>query len=300
MKKNALIILTIALLLVGLTPIAALCDEQSEASFYLWRMINEARVHPLQTIQVQGIDEQQARQALGDDAWMLDEGLPPVAWNEALYQAAAGHNRDMVEQLYYSSTGLDGGTVADRVAAQGYEAVVAGELLGVMAFDAVIAPLEAARLLFENWLLDELSPVNTSPRHIFSRDFTEAGFSFNAAVLALGADLLHNVYVAVIDFARPREPRVFLLGNVFQDVNGDGQWNYGEGRPGVGMSFQAVGSGESGNMLSGLFGAYQVEISGFYCTVRVLDAQGQPVVQKMTNGMPLGREESVLFDFVLQ
>jgi len=297
MKK---ILAILILLFIALSPAAAFSDEQPQASMYLWRLINEARVHPLQVIQDQGIDEELARQALGDDAWMLDQGLPPLAWNDALYQAAAGHNQDMVAQLYYSSTGLDGSSVDVRVAAQGYEAVDSDELLGVMAFDAVIEPLEAARMLFENWLADELNPANASARRIFSRVFTEAGFSFNAAVLDLGADLPPNVYVAVIDFARPQEPRVFLLGNLFQDVNGDGHWTFGEGRSGVRMSFQGVGSGVAGFMDSGLFGAYQVEISAFYCTVSVLDDQGQSVLKRMISGMPLGRENNELFDFCLQ
>ena len=297
MKK---ILAILILLLIGLPPAAVFGDEQPEASMYLWRMINEARVYPLRTIESLGIDEEAARQALGDDAWILEQGLPPLAWNDSLFQVAADHNQDMVAQLYYSSTGLDGGSIADRITAQGYDAVGSDELLGIMAFDAVIEPLEAARMLFENWLADELNPANTSARRIFSRDFTELGCSFNAAVLDLGENLPHNVYVAVINFARPVELRVFLLGNVFRDVNGDGRWNYGEGRPGVGMIIQGVGSGEVGPMGSGILGAYQVEISGFYCTVSILDGQGQPVLKRMINGMALGRETNEFFDFSLQ
>jgi hypothetical protein len=300
MKKIVLTILTIALLLVGLTPVAAFCDEQPEASMYLWRLINEARVYPLRTIESLGIDEEAARQALGEDAWMLDQGLPPVAWNDSLYQAAAGHNQDMVEQLYYCSTGLDGSSVADRVAAREYEAVAAGELLGVMAFDAVIAPLEAARLLFENWLEDELNPANTSVRRIFSRDFSEAGFSFNAAVLDLGEDLPHNVYVAVVDFGRPQVPGVYLIGNVYQDANQDGFWEPGEGRPGVGMVLRDMVRGNTVSFISGVQGAYQVAVSGIFFTVGIADAQGMPVRADSISGAAFGWRENRLVDFHLQ
>ncbi len=297
MKK---ILAIFILLLISLSSAAAFGDEQPQASMYLWRLINEARVYPLRTIGSLGIDEETARLALGDDAWMFDQGLPPLAWNDALFQAATGHNQDMVAQLHYSSTGLDGSSVANRIAVEGYDAVAAGELLGLMAFPNYMEPLETAEMVFQCWLMDELSIGYQGDRRIFSRDFTELGCSFNAAVLELGEAIPHNVYVAVIDFACPQEPRVFLLGNVFQDVNGDGRWNYGEGRPGVGMSFQGVGGGEAGIMDSGVFGAYQVEISGFYCTVSVLDDQGQPVLKRMINGMALGRENNEFFDFSLQ
>ncbi len=263
---------------------------------YLWRMINEARVSPLQTIQAQGIDEEVARQALGEDAWVLDQGLPPLAWSDSLFQAAAEHNQDMVTQLYYSSVGLDGSGVADRIAARGYEAVDSDELLGVMAFATFVEPLEAAKMVFGNWLLDELTPGNGNPRRIFSQVFTEAGFSFNSAVLELGENLPHNAYVVVADFARPQVMRVYLLGNVYQDVDGDGRWVLGEGRPAVKMQFQTMG-GDAVGFVSGPMGVYQVEIPSFYGIVSVLDGDGQPVLKKIINGMALGRKNSKLYDF---
>ena len=297
MKK---ILAILILLLIGLPPAAAFSDEQPEGSMYLWRMINEARVYPLQTIESLGIDEEAARLALGDDAWMLDQGLPPVAWNDSLFQAAADHNQDMVAQLYYSSTGLDGGSIADRITAQGYDAVGSDELLGIMAFDAVIEPLEAARMLFENWLADELNPANTSARRIFSRDFTEVGFSFNAAVLDLGEDIPHNVYVAVVDFARPGVPVVYLIGNVYQDDNGNGCWEPGEGRPGVGMVLRDMVRGNTDSFISGVQGAYQVAVSGIFFTVGIADAQGMPVGADSFSGAAFGWRESRLVDFRLQ
>ena len=297
MKK---ILAILILLLIGLPPAAVFGDEQPEASMYLWRMINEARVYPLRTIESLGIDEEAARQALGDDAWILEQGLPPLAWNDSLFQVAADHNQDMVAQLYYSSTGLDGSTVADRVAAREYEAEVADELLGVMAFDAVIAPLEAARLLFENWLADELNPANTAARRIFSHDFTEVGLSFNAAVLDLGEDLPHNVYVAVTDFARPRVPVVYLIGNVYQDDNGNGCWESGEGQSGIGLALRDVIRDEVDIFVSGILGAYQFAVSGIVFTVNVVDDQGILLGADSFSGTALGWQQNSLVDFRFQ
>jgi len=267
---------------------------------YLWRMINEARVYPLQTIQAQGIDEEMARQTLGEDARILDEGLPPLVWNDSLFQAAAGHNQDMVAQLYYSSTGLNDSTVADRIAAQGYEAVGSDELLGAMAFATFMEPLETAKMVFSNWLLDELTPGKDGPRRIFSRVFTEVGLSFNSAVLELGENIPHNAYIVVADFACPQALRFYLVGNVYQDVDDDGRWDFGEGRPAVGMSSQSMANGAVTVFASGPLGAYQVEIPSFYGTIAVLDDYGQPVLKKIINGAALGRKSSKLYDFPIR
>lgn len=43
-----------------------------------------------------------------------------LAWNGALGAAALGHSRDMAEKRYFSHSGKDGGTVADRASSAGY------------------------------------------------------------------------------------------------------------------------------------------------------------------------------------
>jgi len=296
MIRKILTYFAITLLAACLLPAAAFGDERAEASAYLWRLVNQARVHPLQTIQDQGIDEEAAREALGDDAWILDQGLPPLAWNDSLFQAASGHNQDMVAQLYYGSTGLDGSSVADRIAARDYEAQASDELLGAMAFSGFMEPLEAAKLTFVSWLMDELNPAYGGARRIFSREFTEMGISFNAAVLDLGPDVPHNVYVVVADFAMPLVPRVYLIGNIYEDVNGDGQWELGEGKEGVEVLVRDVARGESQRWTSGFLGAYQIAVADFYFTITVLDSQGQPALSMPFNGISLGRTSNSMVD----
>ncbi len=297
MKKKTITYFVIVLLTLCLLPVAAFGDEQAEASAYLWRLINQARVHPLVTLQAQGIDEAAARLALGDDAWILDQGLPPLAWNDSLYQAASAHNQDMVTQLYYSPTGLDGSSVVDRIAAQGYDPTAADEVLGAMAFAGFIDPLEAAKLTFNSWLMDELNPAYGGVKRIFSQNYTELGISFNAAVLDLGPDVPHNVYIAVVDLAMPLIPHPYLIGNVFEDLNGDALWELGEGREGIALVVRDVARGESHTVISGILGAYQLEVAGLYVTVAVPDSQGQPQVVMSLNGISLGRTSNSLVDF---
>ena len=53
--------------------------------------------------------------------------LGPVRHDERLDRAAQAHAQDMVDQNYFSHTSLDGRTVPERIAAQGYDARGWGE-----------------------------------------------------------------------------------------------------------------------------------------------------------------------------
>jgi len=197
-------------------------DSSNKAALYLWRFINEARANPKEIIYKLGIDETAARAALGEDQWILDQGLPPLAWNGSLAQAATGHCTDMIENLYYSSTGLDGSHVADRIAATGYMAASSGETLGLTAFVGFMKPLKAAQIMFDNWVQDELDPARGGVgKRIFNPGFTEMGAVFKGVVLDLGDDIPPNIYVVAADFAQPLEQRAYILGSVYMDANGD-------------------------------------------------------------------------------
>ena len=50
-----------------------------------------------------------------------------LAWNGALFNAAEAHSRDMAVNSYFSHTGLDGRSVAQRVSAAGYSWRAVGE-----------------------------------------------------------------------------------------------------------------------------------------------------------------------------
>jgi uncharacterized protein YkwD len=65
----------------------------------------------------------------------------PLLWNEHLFSAAARHARDMATRNYFSHTSLDGRSLPQRVAAEGYAWTSVGENLagGQTSVDGVIA-----------------------------------------------------------------------------------------------------------------------------------------------------------------
>ena len=55
--------------------------------------------------------------------------VAPLQWNTLLGQAAAGHASDMASKGYFSHTGSDGSSSADRIRATGYQPRYHGEIL---------------------------------------------------------------------------------------------------------------------------------------------------------------------------
>lgn len=191
---------------------SAKADLTAQA-YLLWQRINEARSNPRQAMARLGIDEQMAAAVLGSEAWLLDQGLPPLAWNEQLQAAALGHGQDMLAKLYYSHLSLSGSTPAARIAVSGYAAASADETLAALVFDKYLDSDTALNALFDNMLRDELTGVNGVGRNIFSTSLTEIGIGFLAESVALLAGQPY-VYLLVVDFAVPLEARYFVVGQI--------------------------------------------------------------------------------------
>jgi uncharacterized protein YkwD len=78
------------------------------------------------------------------------EGVKPpaaaLAWNVFLTQAAEAHTQDMVAKNYFSHTGSDGSTLANRIDLTGYRWSTIGENIaaGYASIDTVLAGLMAS------------------------------------------------------------------------------------------------------------------------------------------------------------
>jgi len=259
---------------------AVRAGDDPDASFYLWRLMNAARTRPLQTLARFEIDAQAAREALGAEGWILDQGLPPLAWNQNLFDSAWGHNQDMIDNLYYAYNSPDGTTVTERIAAAGYDALNTGESLGALLFDTYLEPMEAVDIIFTNMLKDELAPGNPLARNIFNPAFTEIGIALTAARLDLGDDLSTNAYVAVADFGQPLQPRAFLLGNVYHDPDGDGTMNPADAASGVNVVLRLLAPNIELEMPVGPLGAYQFELPAGFLLLEARNAAGQVVARR--------------------
>lgn len=188
-----------------------------EAGAYLWKLINEARARPAKTIEIYGIDYESAKLALDQDVWILEleNGLPPLAWNKLLEDSSSSHSHDMIDRQYYSYTSIEGLSFNDRIVNSGYAPISTGESLGILSFYIYVDPIKAVEAIFENMLRDELNPLLGYPKNIFNKDFTEIGISFISTLFAISPDLTLNAYLVTADFAKPLEPRSYIIGNIY-------------------------------------------------------------------------------------
>lgn len=116
-------------------------------------------------------------------------GCSPLAVDPLIENAALAHSRDMARNDFFSHTGSDGSSPADRVTAQGYEWTRLGENIaaGYTSPAAVVA----------GWM--------DSPGHranILNCDFTETGVGYYYLENDSGETNYHHYWTH--DFARPR------------------------------------------------------------------------------------------------
>ena len=175
-------------------------DVPSQHEQDLLQLINEARENPLAVATSLGMDPGQILKDFPELKDILIQGLPSMTFNEDLYRAARAHTHEMLANSYYSHTSLDGRTYDDRIVESGYEPVVTGESLGMLAFFNFIQPAEAVALIFENMFRDELDPARTERRNILDPDLKEVGIGFGSGSFKIGRSI-YNAYLTTCDFA---------------------------------------------------------------------------------------------------
>ena len=193
-------ILLLIILLFGLCSAGNAEDVvPSDDEKALMGLINQARHDPLGMAESLGMDPDEVLADLPELEDILIHGLPPLGFNGRLYDAATGHNIDMIENSYYSHESLDGATCEDRIIESGYDPALTGESLGMLGFANFIKSSEAVELVFENMFLDELNPERTERRNILCPELREFGVSVASGPFSMGGSFF-NVYLAVCDF----------------------------------------------------------------------------------------------------
>lgn len=211
-KVSYFISLLVLLALVS-APAAMAGDTLQDQGYLLWQQINEARANPRAVMNRLNIPEDTVKNVLGADAWLLDQGLPPLAWSDQIGAAAQNHGRDMLDHLYYSHLSQDGRTPQQRLLAVGYEPLLEEETLAALIFNNPIALDMALQVMCDNIFRDELSGTPGVARNIFSPNFSEVGLALFAESIALLADQ-PNVYLLVVDFSQPVAERHFVIGHI--------------------------------------------------------------------------------------
>lgn len=206
---------------------AAASLEAVEREFL--HLINQARANPLEVAAAYGIDLNALASERPDLYSLLIEGLPPVASDERLFQAAGNHSAAMAEGNFFGHESEDGTGYEDRIGQSGYDATLTGETLSRVRASDYPDPRSAAQALFGDMFKRELDPLYEGERVILHPDLEDGGVG--VALGEMGSSGTWDLYyLAACDLASGDGPeRSGLLGVVFEDRNGDGLYNPGEG-----------------------------------------------------------------------
>jgi uncharacterized protein YkwD len=231
-------------------PILALCSlsaAASAASFYpqptpsneeqyILELINAARANPAAEGQMlAGITDSEisryytyysvSRSQLGTD-FSGYAVKPPLAFNSELNAAATAHSLDQATHGFQGHNSTDGTSFSDRISSYGYQWGALGENV----FAYVENPLFGHVGLNADWGVPSLDHrANIMNLTAGFPTFKQIGISY-VPTSAKG----FGPFVLTEDFGTPSDDtQGFLLGVVYNDANGNGAYDLGEGLAGV-------------------------------------------------------------------
>jgi uncharacterized protein YkwD len=217
---------------------------------YLLELINRARADPLAEAARADIDLNEGLQ----EGAISPDPKPPLAFHEALIEAARDHSRWMLLSSTFSHTGQGDSSPSDRMGAAGYPFVTpwtAGENIG---WSGTTGTPDLQELLEEIHL-----GLFRSPGHrliSMSPDFNETGLGVIEGAFTFEETTFNSLMIAE-KFARSGgTPGAFLTGVVYQDLSGDQFYSPGEGIAGVLVQIQ----GQSHSALTSSSGGFAIPL----------------------------------------
>ncbi len=192
-------------------------------------MINRARADPLAEAARLEIDLNQGL----EPGTISDSPKPPLAFNHWLIDSARAHSQWMLDVNVFSHTGVDGSSPGDRMAAAGYP------FSGGWAWGENVSwrgTTGTPDLLVYTGLQHD--GLFRSPGHrvnILNSGFSEIGVGGVPGVFSKDGTA-YNAFMITQNFAHSGgTPGPLLTGVVFDDLNGNGVFDIGEGMAGVGV-----------------------------------------------------------------
>jgi uncharacterized protein YkwD len=183
--------------------------------------LNDARANPVAYGAAIGLD--------------LSSVLPaaPLGFNPILIQSARDHSLDMSVRNYLDHVNPEGQNPADRMRLAGLDPITWSESLA----GGYLTPEDALRGL----ILDSGVPGQGHRRQLLAMDpFYQSQNQVGVGIVLNGSGSYRNYYT--IDAALAADARPLITGVVFDDRNGNGEFDPGEGLPDVTITVWGVGS----------------------------------------------------------
>jgi len=209
-------------------------DAPSTQAQYMLQMLNLVRTNPqaavqyidsnitpeiTDTLNYYGVNLSQTLQTIASS-----QAQPPLAWNAELAQAAQAHGQDMATNGFQSHNGSDGSTPPQRIAAAGYtNSTISGENVYAYA-DSVDQAMEA--FLLDWGVSDAGHRTNIMQPGVASQDaYRDVGIGL---VNTNGSNSTGPLVVTQ-DFGTLPNEQAQVVGVAFNDTQGTGSYQPGEG-----------------------------------------------------------------------
>lgn len=263
------------------------CDFGAEIAPYnleMIQMVNQARDNPSAVAKFYGMNVNDILKNFPNLKPLFSTGVPPVAVNAQLYAAASGHAADMMGNGYDSLVSPDGSTPDMRIRQTGYEPVWTAEtLIRIATCNNEVSPQLTVSRIFKQMLNKAFRTDNYRDQNMFSDQAADAGISMiageSAALGSLCGDFLQ---LTVADYgARTIGPdfATTIIGVVYEDANGNGMFDSGEGASGLSVTINMAGVPGS------LQKIYTNPVGGFSKTLApgryrvVINAPGEKIIK---------------------
>lgn len=216
-----------------------------------------------------------ARLRPGDEARRfgiaLDEGVPgqinatpkqPLAMNSTLRKTAMQHTDDMLSRNYFAHDTPEGESPFDRMMRNGYAFVAAGENLAWRGTTGTLDPVSTVEKQHEDLFVDKGIADRGHRTTMLNGDFREVGISIRRGSFTRLEDgtVFSDSIMNTQDYGTAPSAPTFVLGIVYDDADGNGAFDHGEGIANTGVSLGDVV--KSTNQAGGY--VFRVNQSGTY------------------------------------
>ncbi|MGF1577975.1 MAG: CAP domain-containing protein [Gemmataceae bacterium] len=181
----------------------------------------------------------------------------PLAFDTRLIAAAQAHSQDMNDARFFSHYSSTGAPLSSRVVAAGYPELSSAE--------SIAAGFATAEGALEALIVDKPIPSLSHRRHLLAIDQAFKSLDqVGVGIVEGGSGPYVNYFT--IDTATSRYAGSFLTGVVYNDANGNGKYDAGEGVDNVSVEVSGVGTYDAystgGYSVPLTAGTYQVTFRG--------------------------------------
>jgi len=202
--------------------------------------INRARANPV--AEAQRICQERAGSNIcagvteDTNPQVTTNALPPLTFNTLLHDSAKKHSQDMYDRDFFAHNNPDGKSPFDRIKATGYQYRTAGENIAY-AMNSETNEAKMSAELHDNLFEDKNVSGRGHRVNILSPDFKEVGVGFiSGKKLYQGYNL--NAWYVTVNFGTSASSQSFITGVAYDDKNGNGVYDAGEGLADVQITTQ--------------------------------------------------------------